>query len=76
MSARVFSDPEFLRQIHIQPFDYEADLAHEQFRIEQATYAYRMRCERLRREALARQAWFALLFAVVCFAAGFVGACL
>jgi predicted SprT family Zn-dependent metalloprotease len=74
--SRVFSDPEFLRQVHITPYDYAADLEAERWREEQASYAYRCWCgrERLRRQR--KQVLFALVFSVVCFALGFLGASL
>lgn len=74
--ATPYSDPEFLRQLHIQPFDHEADMANERFRQNQASLVYRVRQREVIRRRRQRQILCAILFVVVCFAAGFIGACL
>lgn len=64
MSYRVFSDPEFLRSVHVVPFDPEAE--QEQERQVQAQAIHRFLAAQERQEAMdrVRGRVFALLFSV------------
>lgn len=74
--ALPYSDPEYLRQLRIVPYDYEADMANERFRQQQASLAYRVALAQVIREKKRRAVVKAILFVVTCFVLGFLGACL
>lgn len=76
---RPYVSPEFLSSMGIVPFDYEADMAAEQFRQQQASLVYRVRLREAARRRRQRQFLAAIAFVAACFAIGFAatycGAC-
>jgi hypothetical protein len=62
---KVFSDPEFLRQIHVVPFDTEADFAAERRREYEASYVFARNQEREQSIHFCRAILGSIMFTVV-----------
>jgi hypothetical protein len=76
MSHKVFADPEFLRQLHIIPFDTEADLEAERRREYEASYVFARNQEREEGVGICRAILGGIGFTVVCGGLLYLGWCL
>lgn len=72
---RVCSDPEFLKQLWIVPYDHEAEQEAERQRESQASYVFARKVEREESVRTCRAIVGALVFSVL-FSAAFYGAVL
>lgn len=75
MSHKVFADPEFLRQLHIVPFDTEADFAAERRREYEASYVFARVQEREESVGICRAILGSIVFSVLFGAACWWGWC-
>ncbi len=71
-----FTDPKFLKSVHIVPFDADADIASLRQRECEAVYRFIERRERLERCRLRRGILFGLVFSACFYGAIWIGACL